>query len=104
MKDAKIINGDHTSILSVLRLQFDPNDVVWIVHFLFSFNQFKIRNDLDFADYTCIARNKMGVLQKVVTLSEGPKPGIPHIQINSIGHESADLTIMENRRGKSEHA
>lgn len=46
-----------------------------------------------FGDYTCIARNKMGTLSQTVTLSEGAKPGLPHIQIKSIGHDSAVLRI-----------
>ena len=55
--------------------------------------QLPVSHDDTFGDYTCIASNKMGTLRKVVTLSEGAKPGIPHIHINKIGHETADVKI-----------
>ena len=54
-----------------------------------------IDHDDLFGDYTCIARNKMGTLRKVVTLSEGAKPGIPSIRIERIDHDSAEMTIEE---------
>lgn len=56
-----------------------------------------VTHDDLFGDYTCIARNKMGTLRKVVTLSEGAKPGIPTIEIYKIDHSSAEMTIMEHK-------
>ena len=50
-----------------------------------------------FGDYTCIASNKMGTLRKVVTLSEGAKPGIPYINAVKIGHERAEVEILKNK-------
>ena len=46
-----------------------------------------------FGDYTCIAMNRLGRLQRVVTLSEGAKPGVPRIEIKNIQADSAVLKI-----------
>ena len=37
-----------------------------------------------FGDYTCVARNHLGSLRKVVTLAEGAKPGVPHVTVENI--------------------
>ena len=50
-------------------------------------------HDDTFGDYTCIAKNKMGTRSKVVTLSEGAKPGIPYIEIKHISPDAADVMI-----------
>lgn len=46
-----------------------------------------------FGKYTCIASNKMGSIRKIVSLTEGAKPGMPHISIASIHHDKAILNI-----------
>ena len=42
-------------------------------------SQLPISHDDVFGDYTCVARNHLGSMRKVVTLEEGHKPGVPRI-------------------------
>jgi hypothetical protein len=56
-----------------------------------------VMHDATFGDYTCVASNKLGSRQKVVTLTEGAKPGTPHIKIHKIGLEMAELGIQRIR-------
>ncbi|CAB4056440.1 unnamed protein product [Lepeophtheirus salmonis] len=72
VEHGNVINQGHKSLLSI---SIDHDDL--------------------FGDYTCIAKNKMGTLRKVVTLTEGAKPGIPFIEIHEIDHKSAKMKIQE---------
>ena len=55
-----------------------------------------------FGDYTCVARNQLGSLRKVVTLAEGAKPGVPHVTVENIdqvrSYEAEFLSIMIGTR------
>ena len=51
----------------------------------FHLSQLPISHDDVFGDYTCVARNHLGSLRKVVTLAEGAKPGVPHVTVDNIG-------------------
>ena len=46
-----------------------------------------------FGAYTCIAENIHGKLEKVVMLTEGAKPGTPHINPIKIYPDGLDLYI-----------
>ena len=46
-----------------------------------------------FGAYTCIAENIHGKLEKVVMLTEGAKPGTPHINPLKIYPDGLDLYI-----------
>ncbi len=59
--------------------------------------QLRIEHDETFGDYTCVAENKLGRLQRVVTLSEGAKPGLPHIRVVSIDPGNVKVEIQENK-------
>jgi len=48
-----------------------------------------------FGAYTCIAENTHGRLEKVVMLTEGAKPGTPHITPRKIYPDGIDLFIEE---------
>jgi len=48
-----------------------------------------------FGAYTCIAENTHGRLEKVVMLTEGAKPGTPHITPRKIYPDGIDLHIEE---------
>lgn len=48
-----------------------------------------------FGAYTCIAENIHGKLEKVVMLTEGAKPGTPHINPRKIYPDGFDLFIQE---------
>ena len=57
-----------------------------------------------FGAYTCIAENVHGKLEKVVMLTEGAKPGTPHIKPIKIYPDGFDLFIQvgtELYRGRS---
>ena len=62
--------------------------------------QLRIEHDETFGDYTCVAENKLGRLQRVVTLSEGAKPGLPHIRVVSIdpGTVKVEIQVRSNIR------
>ena len=47
-----------------------------------------------FGAYTCIAENIHGKLEKVVMLTEGAKPGTPHINPLKIYPDGLDLYIQ----------
>ena len=47
-----------------------------------------------FGAYTCIAENIHGKLEKVVMLTEGAKPGTPHINPVKIYPDGFDLFIQ----------
>ena len=49
-----------------------------------------------FGAYTCIAENIHGKLEKVVMLTEGAKPGTPHINPLKIYPDGLDLYIEVN--------
>ena len=46
-----------------------------------------------FGDYTCVARNQLGSLRKVVTLAEGAKPGVPHVTVENIDQVRSTVAI-----------
>ena len=50
-----------------------------------------------FGAYTCIAENIHGKLEKVVMLTEGAKPGTPHINPLKIYPDGLDLYIEVNK-------
>lgn len=50
-------------------------------------------HDDSFGTYTCVAKNRWGILKRTVTLTEGAKPGIPSVVIHKIGHNSVTLTV-----------
>ena len=55
-----------------------------------------------FGAYTCIAENIHGKLEKVLMLTEGAKPGTPHIKPIKIYPDGFDLSIqvMLKHKGK----
>ena len=53
-------------------------------------SQLPISHDDVFGDYTCVARNHLGSLRKVVTLAEGAKPGVPHVTVENIDQVQGD--------------
>ena len=55
-----------------------------------------------FGAYTCIAENIHGKLEKVVMLTEGAKPGTPHINPLKIYPDGLDLFIeVRTKQGKT---
>ena len=51
-----------------------------------------------FGAYTCIVENIHGKLEKVVMLTEGAKPGTPHINPQKIYPDGLDLYIEVSYR------
>ena len=47
-----------------------------------------------FGKYRCVARNKMGKIEREVTLTEGAKPGIPKLQVVNIDSHSAEFIML----------
>lgn len=50
-----------------------------------------------FGAYTCVAENIHGKLEKVVMLTEGAKPGTPHIKPIKIYPDGFDLFIQVSK-------
>lgn len=57
-----------------------------------------------FGAYTCIAENIHGKLEKVVMLTEGAKPGTPHIKPIKIYPDGFDLFIQVNKTRSRNHS
>ena len=54
---------------------------------------YSVFSDATRGAYTCIAENIHGKLEKVVMLTEGAKPGTPHINPLKIYPDGLDLYI-----------
>ena len=61
-------------------------------------SQLPISHDDVFGDYTCVARNHLGSLRKVITLAEGAKPGVPHVTVENIGQVKALIILTQEIR------